>query len=177
MSVAVLAADASRRALRALLSHPTERAQRASRKAVTGPRFATESLRGAFLWLIGFAGAFVFVEPSPYQLVAVVTMLLFAITGLSLPAALTPMALMLILMNIGHAIAVVPVSEDKKAVTWVLISVLLTLTAVFYAAMLGDNTERRLKLLMRGYLAAAITSRWSPCRAISECSALLPRCS
>ena len=145
--------------------------------SVTGPRLAAESLRGALLWLVGFAGAFVFVEPSPYELVAIVTMLLFAITGLSLRAELAPMALMLILMNIGHAIAVAPVSEDNKAVSWVLISVFLTLTAVFYAAMLGGNTERRLKLLMRGYLAAAITSRWSPCRAISECSALLPRCS
>ena len=89
--------------------------------SVTGPRLAAESLRGALLWLVGFAGAFVFVEPSPYQLVAVVTMLLFAITGLSLRAELAPMALMLILMNIGHAIAVAPVSEDNKAVSWVLI--------------------------------------------------------
>jgi hypothetical protein len=130
--------------------------------SVTGPRLAAESLRGALLWLVGFAGAFVFVEPSPYELVAIVTMLLFAITGLSLRAALAPMALMLILMNIGHAIAVVPVSEDSKAVSWVLISVFLTLTAVFYAAMLGDNAERRLELLMRGYLAAAIIASVVP---------------
>ena len=32
-------------------------------------RLATESLRAALLWLMGFAGAFVFIEPSPYEVV------------------------------------------------------------------------------------------------------------
>ncbi len=148
---------AFRRALRALPGMRDPHAEeRASRSAAAGPRIAAESLRGAALWLIGFAGAFVFIEPSPYELAALGTMLLFALTGLSLRAALTPMALLLVLMNIGHAIAVVPVAADPKAVNWVLISVFLSLTAIFYAAMLGENTQRRLELLMSGYVAAAL---------------------
>ena len=42
------------------------------------PRISLESLRGAMLWLTGFAGAFVFVEPSPYELMAIATMLVAA---------------------------------------------------------------------------------------------------
>jgi hypothetical protein len=38
----------------------------------------------------------------------------------------------------------------------VLVSAFLAATAIFYAAMLGTNTQRRLDLLMRGYLAAAL---------------------
>jgi hypothetical protein len=125
-------------------------------RAIAGPRLAVESLRGALLWLIGFAGAFAFIEPSPYELVAITTILVFVLTGVSLRPALSPMLLLLLLMNLGHAIAVVPVSGDPKSLTWVLISVFLSLTAVFYAAMLGHNTRRRLELLMRGYLAAAL---------------------
>src|SRR6202158_1109430 len=123
-----------------------------------GRRLATESLRGALLWLIGFSGAFVFIEPSPYEIVGVITIFLFALTGLSLGRALAPLVLLLVLLNIGYAIAVVQVSEQSKPVIWVLVSVFLAVTAIFYAAMLGTNTQRRLDLLMRGYLAAALVA-------------------
>ena len=54
--------------------------------------------------------------------------------------------------------AVVQVSDQSKPVTWVLISTFLAGTAVFYAAMLGANTQRRLELLMYGYVAAALVA-------------------
>jgi len=34
---------------------------------------------------MAFAGGFVFIEPSPYEVVGAVAIFLFAITGLSLP--------------------------------------------------------------------------------------------
>jgi hypothetical protein len=126
--------------------------------AACGPRLAVEPLRGWVLWLAGFACAFVFIEPSPYEVVAVLTILLFMITGLSLRAELAPLLLILILINAGYAIAVVQVSDDQKAVNWVLISLFLAATAIFYAALLGGNTQRRLELLLRGYLAAALVA-------------------
>jgi len=130
----------------------------ASGRAVAGPRLDAESLRGALIWLIGFSGAFVFVEPSPYEIVGIVGMLLFAATGLSLRAPLVPLVLLLALIEVGYAAAVVQVSDQGKPVLWVMISAFLVSTAVFYAAMLGNNTQRRLELLMRGYLAAAIVA-------------------
>lgn len=123
---------------------------------VAGPRLNTEKLRGALLWLTGFAGAFVFIEPSPYEVVALATMLLFAVTGMSLRPAVAPLILLLVLLNIGYAMAVVQVSDQPKTVTWVLISVFLATTAIFYAAMLGANSEARLDWLLRGYLAGGL---------------------
>jgi O-antigen ligase len=124
--------------------------------AAASPRLATERLRSLLLWLIGFSGGFVFIEPSPYEYIGVITIVLFAATGLSLRAALAPLVLLLILLNIGYASAVVQVSDQTKPVVWVFISAFLAATAIFYAAMLGTNTQRRLELLMRGYLAAAL---------------------
>jgi hypothetical protein len=126
--------------------------------AVASPRLATERLRGLLLWLIGFSGAFVFIEPSPYEYIGIVTIILFAATGLSLRAPLAPLVLLLILLNIGYAAAVVQVSDQTKPVIWVFISAYLAATAIFYAAMLGTNTQRRLEMLMRGYLAAALVA-------------------
>ena len=117
-----------------------------------------EKLRALLLWLMGFAGAFVFIEPSPYEIVALLSMFLLGIAGLRLTAALMPLALMLTCLNIGYAIAVVQVSEQSKAVTWVLISIFLSLTGVFYAAVLSTNTQARLEVLLRGYLASAVVA-------------------
>jgi hypothetical protein len=118
----------------------------------------TESMRGLLLWLMGFAGAFVFIEPSPYEIVGLASMLLFGLTGMSLRPALMPLALMLILLNIGYAIAVVQVSDQSKPVTWVWISIFLAVTAIFYAAILSSSTQARLDHLLRGYLAAALVA-------------------
>jgi hypothetical protein len=117
---------------------------------------STESMRGLLLWLMGFAGAFVFIEPSPYEIVGLASMLLFGLTGLSLRPALMPLALVLIVLNIGYAIAVVQVAGESKSVTWVLISIFLAVTAIFYAAVLSANSQARLDHLLRGYTAAAV---------------------
>src|SRR4029077_19762748 len=114
---------------------------------VAGPRVATETLRLALLWLIGFAGGFGFIEPSPYEVVGVIAIILFAIGGLSIRSALAPLIALLLLINVGYGLAVSQVGDQVKPVTWVLISAFLAATALFYAAMLGVNTQRRLELL------------------------------
>src|SRR5262245_49172194 len=105
--------------------------------AVGAPRLGTETLRGALLWLLGLSGAFVFIEPGPYEVVGIVTIFLFCVTGLTVNRALAPLLLLLLLLNVGYAFAVVQVSDQTRPVTWVLISAYLAATAVFYAAMLG----------------------------------------
>jgi hypothetical protein len=117
---------------------------------------STEALRCRLLWLMGFAGGFVFIEPSPYEIVALAGMALIGVTGWSLRTPLMPLVLMLILLNLGYAIAVVQVADEQKAVTWVLISIFLAATAIFYAAVLSTNTQTRLGYLLRGYMAAAL---------------------
>ena len=115
-----------------------------------------ERLRCGLLWLTGCAGAFVFMEPSPYEVASLLTMMVFGITGLTLRPAVMPLAFILILYNIGFSIAAIPVLAEPKIPTWVLVSWYLAVTAIFYAAMLGDNTEQRLRLLLRGYTVAAV---------------------
>jgi hypothetical protein len=117
--------------------------------------YSVETLRGALLWLTGLFGAFVFMEPSPYEIASLLAIVCFLLTGLTLRLALMPLAALLVLYNLGFAMAVVPVLDQKKTLLWVLVSFYLSATAVFYAMMLGENTESRLKLLLGGYTAAA----------------------
>ena len=124
--------------------------------AAAGPRIATESLRAVLLWLMAFSGGFVFIEPGPYEFLGLATLFIFAITGMSLRASLAPLILLLTLLNIGYALSLFEVPGNMQAVIWVVVSVFLSLTAIFFAAMLGTNTEARLRWLLRGYIAAAV---------------------
>jgi hypothetical protein len=121
-----------------------------------GPRIATESLRAVLLWLMAFAGGFVFIEPGPYEVVALATLFIFTITGLSMRPALAPLILLLTLLNVGYALSLFEVAGNMPSMIWVLVSAFLSLTAIFFAAMLCTNTEARLRWLMRGYIAAAV---------------------
>lgn len=121
-------------------------------------RVPLEALRGGLLWLTGFAGAFVFVEPSPYEIVSLATIAVFALTGLALRPAIMPLIFLLAFYVIGFMIAVVPVMGQPKTMQWVMISLYMAATATFFAAMLGTNTEARLRLLLKGYMAAAVVA-------------------
>lgn len=119
---------------------------------------SVERLRGALLWLTGFSGAFVFMEPSPYEVVSLLTIIVFLFTGLTLRPALMPLIVMLLLYGAGFALAAVQGIDQTKAVTWVLVTWYLCATAIFFATMLGANTHERLSLLTRGWTIAAVVA-------------------
>ena len=128
--------------------------------AAYAPRLVTsvERLRCGLLWLTGFSGAFVFVEPSPYEIASLLTIITFALTGLTLRPAIMPMLILLVLYNVGFSIAVVPVLAAPKTLMWVLVSWYMSVTAMFFAAMLCANTTQRLSLLVQGYTLAAVVA-------------------
>ena len=97
-----------------------------------------------------------FIEPSPYEIVSCLTLLIFAIGGLTLSPTLLPLALLLVLINIGYSISASPVIDETGVVIWVVVSWYLALTALFFAAMLGVNTEARLDALTRGCIVAGV---------------------
>ena len=117
-------------------------------------RISVERLRTGLLWLTGVSGAFVFVEPSPYEYASLVTIFLFAATGLALRAGVMPLALLLVLYNVGFSVAVIPVLDAPKTTLWVLTSWYLAATAVFFAALIAQD-PRRLAPIVRGTMVAA----------------------
>src|SRR5690242_16220542 len=118
---------------------------------------SVERLRSGLLWLTGVSGAFVFLEPSPYEYASLLAIVIFAATGLALRAGIMPLALLLVLYNIGFSIAAIPVLDAPKTVTWVLTSWYLAATAVFFAAVIAHE-PRALTPLVRGTMAAAVVA-------------------
>lgn len=110
----------------------------------------------AVIWLLVFSGGFVIVEPAPYEFLLLIAIGVFAVTGLSLRASLLPMIVLLIVQNIGFAIGVIPVIDLPDTLKWGAISALVAISTIFFAMVLLQDTERRLDVLVRAYVASAV---------------------
>ena len=95
-------------------------------------------------------------EPSPYEIASLLTIFVFVCTGLALRPAVMPLFVLLLLYNTGFSLAVVQITNETKPIIWVAVSWYLSLTAIFFAAMLCTNTAERLSLLMRGTTMAGV---------------------
>jgi len=120
------------------------------------PGRAITRLQRGLMWLIGAAGGIVVVEPAPYEFVVVLAMVVFLATGMPLRAAHIPLLLLLVAYNIGYLIGVVPVLTEEGTVMWTAVSCFMSVTTLFFALALTEDTERRLDMLLKGYLAVAV---------------------
>jgi hypothetical protein len=121
-------------------------------------RISTERLRCLLLWLTGASGAIVFIEPSPYEVVSFLSLAIFAIGGLTLSAALMPLSVLLVLINVGYSVSGWTVIDDQGIAMWLLTSWYLAVTALFFAAVVGVNTEARLNALTRGCIIGGVVA-------------------
>lgn len=130
--------------------------ERLAPAALVGPRIPIAGLQRASLWLLVCASGVVVVEPSPYEFMFAVTAGLFALTGLKFDRRLAPLLVGLLLFNLGGAIALVPFLNERPAsVMFVVISVYMMFTSLFFAALMAENTAARLDIVLSGYVAAA----------------------
>ncbi len=123
---------------------------------VISPARTVEKLRHLMLWLTGFSGAFVFTEPSPYEVFASAAIFVFFASGLALRRGHIPLFAILVTYCFGLTIAMIPVVTESKTALWVAVSWFLAATTLFFACVIAEDTERRLRVLMRGYMTAAI---------------------
>jgi len=122
---------------------------------------ATAGLQRVMVWLLGASGAIVFIEPSPYELVTLMAMLVFFLTGMRLRLAFMPIALLLFLINIGYTISAAHLLEKSEIVSWVLTSWYMAVTVLLFAMILSEDTAARLDLLRRGLIAGGLIAALS----------------
>ena len=108
------------------------------------------------LWLVGAVSGFVLIEPAPYEFMVMLAALAFVATGIALRAGHVALLLMLIFYNIGYATSLVPVIDLEDTAKWTAVSCFLSLTTLFYAVALADDTARRADVLLRGYIFCAV---------------------
>ncbi len=116
-----------------------------------------EGFRRKLLFLMMVGGAFVFAEPSPYEIGAALAIGAFAITGaLTLQRVHLPLVFTLVIYCMGLTIAAIPVLGALKVAPWVAVSWYLAITMVFFAMIAAENAEARMAIIVKGWTLAAI---------------------
>jgi len=114
------------------------------------------ALQRALMWLVGASGAIVFIEPSPYELTTLAAAVIFIATGLRLRLVHMPLLLLLVLLNVGYSIGAIPLLEQSNVANWIATSWYMTVTVVFFALVVAEDTAARLDMLRRGLIVGAI---------------------
>jgi hypothetical protein len=122
----------------------------------TAPGVAT--LQHALLWSMGFGGAIVFIEPSPYEIATLTAMVVFFAAGLRMRLVFIPLLMLLFLVNIGYTICAAYLLDTTMILNWILTSWYMAVTAIFFALVLSEDTAARLDLLRRGLIAGALVA-------------------
>jgi hypothetical protein len=130
-------------------------AQSGEARGRRGLRISHAAIKRGVLWLLAAVSGFALVEPSPYEVVFLLALFVFALTGIRFSQKLLPMAVLLLLYNIGGVFSLIPWMDEPPSVRFTAVSVYLMLTAIFFAAIMAEDPLGRLDTLRKGYLFAA----------------------
>lgn len=119
------------------------------------------ALQRALVWLVGACGAIVFIEPSPYEFATLLATVAFFATGLRLRLAFMPLVALLFLLNLGYTIAAIPLLGESTVANWIATSWYMTVTVLFFAMVISEDTAARIDMLRRGLVAGAMVASLS----------------
>jgi O-antigen ligase len=118
--------------------------------------FDYRKLVNAFFWLTMFSGSVVFIEPSPYDILILITITLWALGGFSIHRAILPFVLFLSLAIVTGFISLIPYWNEDDPVSYMFHSLFISTTGLFFALFLSQQTTRRAELLLTGYAASCV---------------------
>lgn len=119
---------------------------------------AVASLQRVLLWAMGFGGAIVFIEPSPYEIANLAAMVVFFAGGLRMRLAFMPLLVLLFMVNIGYSICAAWLLDQSPIVNWIFTSWYMAVTAAFIAMVIAEQTAARLDLMRSGLIAGALVA-------------------
>jgi hypothetical protein len=119
---------------------------------------AVVSLQRVLLWVMGFGGAIVFIEPSPYEIANLAAMVVFFAGGLGMRLAFMPLLVLLFLVNVGYSISAAWLLDQSPIVNWIFTSWYMAATAAFIAMVIAEQTLTRLDLMRSGLIAGALVA-------------------
>jgi hypothetical protein len=115
-----------------------------------------DRIASATVALLIFLGGFVIVEPAPYDLVLVAAIVGWALFGLRLNRHFLPLTVLLLTYTAGGFLGLTQITEPGKPLMYVLVTLYLAASSVFFAAIIAADPERRMKLIERAYIFSAI---------------------
>jgi O-antigen ligase len=128
-------------------------------EATAGPALRgvdTETLGYAALWCTFAISAFVFIEPAPFDLAMLALLALFLLAGLRIPFDIAPMLALVAAVLVGGLIGIPLSAHFEESAVHIAVTGYLSAIALFIACLVRRDPERTLRVIMSGYLVAAI---------------------
>ncbi len=117
---------------------------------------AVETVRRTILWALLAVSAFAAIEPSPYEFMFAVALLAFVGGGLRFDKAMAPLIVTLAAWNAGGLLSLTPFVGEQESVTFIAITIYISVTTVFFAAVVADAPSERMATVRSGYMFAAV---------------------
>ena len=117
-------------------------------------RGLAKALFAAFI----FFACFAFSETSPYDAVAIPTILLWLCLGVRLHRGAVPLLALLLLYLVAIVTALFPYMNEEFPVTWTIQLIYLVVTCVFFAMFFSEDTHARMELALKAYTVSCVFS-------------------
>ena len=120
------------------------------------PAISMDRLQRICLWLMIASGFAVSFEPAPYEILFVVSLVAFMAGGLRVSMVFAPLILFLAAYNIGGFMSVMPILENSKARMFVIISVYMAATSIFFAMGVLRSPQTIMATVRNPWIVAAL---------------------
>jgi len=100
--------------------------------------------------------SFVFIEPAPHDVLMFVLVVACIAARVPIDRKLVPLLIMISVWLIGGLISLVQLGDNAKAIQYAGTSVYLGIAALLFACLFSDGDMRRLAILRRAYILAAL---------------------
>ncbi len=119
-------------------------------------RLSAEQFGDAFLFLTVASSSIVMFEPAPYDLFLALHAIVAFAMGLALPRAMAPLVVLVLLLDVGGILSLTQVMYwEPNPWVFVLISALMAVDAIFFAATTAER-PRRIELILKATMVAAV---------------------
>ena len=115
-------------------------------------------VRAILVWLMFASSFYVAVEPAPADLLFLVVLACFLCSGLTLSAVFVPLILFLLLYNLGGFFSFLQVAGDEKAMMFVITSIYMAFSAIFFACYVAYDPLRRMAIIRNALVIAAVVA-------------------
>lgn len=126
----------------------------ASKHAVANP---AAKLVSALLFLTILVSPLVVIEPAPYEFLIAILGAACFLAKIPFNRRLLPLLFLLLVWNLGGAIALTSVLDGEKDARYMMISVFMAISTIIFACLFSDQDASlsRLRLMRRAYILAA----------------------
>lgn len=126
-------------------------------RVVTRPEaIPARMVANATIAVLVFLSGFVLFEPAPSDLLLCLVVAIWAFAGLKLSRPMLPMIALMLAYMAGGLLSFTQLHAFQKPVVYMATTGFLIISSIFFAAVIQVDTARRLKVIERSYIAAAV---------------------